>query len=101
MYSIPLEEGLEVIITPTQGGFSIKSSIAECPKGKEPEFLTQAMTANVFGQGTDHCVLGLDESGKYITLNREIDYRNNYSDFSHIIEDFIYMIDFWRDEAAE
>jgi len=102
VYSIPLEGDLSVVISEMPEGFTLTSEVVSCPGEKEEEFLTQAMLANLFGQGTQECVLGLNESGKMLTLARNIeDNTIEYKEFMDIIEDFINSVDFWRAEVAE
>lgn len=98
-YVIPLEEGLSVSITDIPQGFIIKSSVAAFPTNKQEAFATDAMLANLFGQGTCGSVLGLLPEGNTLTLTRVVDYPIDYKEFKGIIEDFINMVDFWREEA--
>lgn len=100
VYVLPLEEEVRITISAAAGsGFSLQCQLAPCPKVKEEEFLTQAMLANLFGQGTRGGVLGLTEDGNVLTLSKVIENDLEYKDFKDIIEDFINAVDFWRDEA--
>ena len=52
-YSIPLDEGLSVLVSKTaSGGYMLKSAVAPYPATKGEAFATDAMLANLFGQGT-------------------------------------------------
>lgn len=99
VYSLPLEEGLTVVIASMPHGFSISAALAPAPKDKEEAFFTSALLGNLFGQGTRGAVLGLSEDGRMLTLSRVIDYDINYKEFKDLIEDFINSVDFWREEA--
>jgi hypothetical protein len=98
VYAIPLEEGIKVMLTETFPGFQLSSNVIECPN-KQEAFFTQALLANLFGQGTRGGVLGLKPDGKMVTITRVIQEDPNYKDFRNILEDFINSIDFWREEA--
>lgn len=97
-YLIPLEDGINVMITPTPNGFSLFSELIELPKENEEDVYYQSLIANLFGQGTNGSLLGLNEQGNLLTLSRVVDYNISYQDFKEIIEDFINSIDFWKEE---
>jgi hypothetical protein len=80
-------------------GFIMKCSLAPYPKVNEGDFSSNAMLANLFGQGTRGAILGLTPEGNTLTLTRIIDYQVDYKEFKEILEDFISAVDFWRDEA--
>ncbi len=99
VYMIPLEKDLAIVISKSDTGISLVSDVVECPETKREEFLSNMLLANLFGQGTTHAVLGLNKTGKKITLSRHISHDVNYEEFSDIFEDFINTVDFWKDEA--
>lgn len=98
-YALPLEEGLTIMISEISNGFQLKCSVAPYPKAREEEFLTQAMLANLFGQGTMGAALGLTMDGNTLTLTLPVDYPVDYKEFREIVEDFINSVDFWHEEA--
>lgn len=99
VYSLPLEEGLTVVITSIPSGFSLSATLAAVPRDKEELFYTRTLLGNLFGQGTRGAVLALSEDGRMLTISRVIDYDVNYKEFKDLIEDFINSVDFWREEA--
>lgn len=99
VYEIPVDEGIDVKIAPIPQGFAVTCSISDVPNQFEEEFYTQALIANLYGKGTEGCVLGLNSEGKGLTLSREIDYNIEYKEFADLIEDFLNSVDFWRQEA--
>lgn len=99
-YSLPLEEGLSVNMTEIPNGYILKSAVAPYPKAKEELFLTQAMLANLFGQGTKGAILGLNLEGTLLTLTLVVDYPTEYKEFRESLEDFLNTMDFWREEAV-
>lgn len=98
-YALPLDDGLNVMISEMPQGFMLKSTLAQCPKVNEEMFLTQMMLANLFGQGTKGAILGLNTDGNQLVLTQTIDYPASYKDFRDLLEDFINTVDFWREEA--
>ena len=101
VYVLSIDEGLEITISDLAPGFSFHCAIAPCPKVNEETFLTQAMLANLFGQGTEGAVLGLDEEGNILTLSIENAQEIDYKIFQETLEDFLNAVDYWRDEVAE
>ena len=99
IYSLPLEDGLFINMTDIPEGFILKCNVAPYPKVKEELFVTQAMLANLFGQGTKGAILGLNSDGTILTLTMIIDYPVDYKDFRNSLEDFINVMDFWREES--
>lgn len=99
IYTLPLDEGLSVIISSNSQGIAFSSKLAPIPKNKEEAFYTEALLGNLFGQGTRGAILGLSEDGRMLTLSREIDYDIGYKEFKELLEDFINSVDFWREEA--
>lgn len=99
VYTFPVNESLSILISDIPHGFSITCTIVDSPKKNEEEFFSQALLANMFGNGTDGCALGLTEDGEQLILSRSIDYEVNFQEFMDIIEDFLNAVDLWRQEA--
>jgi len=99
VYSLPLEEGLKITMADSPNGFILKCAIAPYPKEREEIFATQALLANLFGQGTKGAVLGMTTDGNTLTLTQEISYQVDYKEFMEILEDFINTVDMWYDET--
>jgi len=97
-YILPIGN-LHINMTDIPNGFIMKCSLAPYPKVNEETFSSNAMLANLFGQGTRGAVLGLTPDSNTLTLSRVIDYQVDYKEFKEILEDFISAVDFWRDEA--
>lgn len=100
VYAIPLDEDLNVLITEIPRGFELTCTVCESPTEQQEEFYTQALFANLFSQGTEGCVLGLDATGEDVTLSRLVDYDINYQEFRDIIEDFLNSVEFWVQETG-
>lgn len=98
-YSLPLEDDLTVSVTPIPNGFTLYCSLIACPQTNRESFFSQLLLANLFGQGTRGAILGLNEDGNRLTLSKTIDYTIDYKGFRDVIEDFINVIDFWREET--
>lgn len=99
-YTIRLDDDIIININDLgAGGLSLTASLAPCPKEQQEAFFTNAMLANLFGQGTKGAILGLNLEGTKLTLSKVINYEIDYKQFRDIMEDFINTIDFWRDEA--
>lgn len=99
VYALPLEEGLAINISEIGQGVQFTSNIAPFPKANQEMFATRAMFGNLFGQGTHDAVLGLTADGNTLTLTRAIEYNIDYKEFRENLEDFITVVDLWREEA--
>ena len=56
---------------------------------------------NLFGIGTRGAVLGASIDGNLLTLSKEVEYTPDYKEFKDLVEDFINMVDYWREEALK
>lgn len=99
VYAIPVDENVSVFVSSIPRGFTLRCQVAPIAPENEEIFYTHVLQANLFGQGTDGSILGLDSEGKQLILSREIDYNIEYKEFSELIEDFLNSVDFWREEA--
>ncbi len=100
-YKLPLEEDLAINITPLSKGFYLFCNITPCPKANREVFYSDALLANLFGQGTHGAILGLSEDGGRVTLSYAADYSVEYKEFRDSLEDFINTVDFWREEIRK
>ena len=96
-YIITFDE-IDVEIGDTSGGCSLFSTLGPIPQENPADFLTDAMNANLFGQGTDGAVLALSDDYKTVTLNKDIPIIHNYIDFRNNLEDFVNTAEFWIDK---
>lgn len=99
VYEIPLEEGTDVKLSVLPEGFLLSCEVIEVPSERLEAFYTEAMLANLLGQGTKGAVLGLNLAGNLLTLTRAVEYNVDYKDFKELVEDFLNTVDFWRDEV--
>ncbi len=100
VYEFPVDENISAFISEIPHGFTLTCTIADCPPSEhDEEFYTQALLANLFGEGTDGCILGIDEEAKKLTLARKIDYEIDYKEFRDIVEDFLNTVEFWQQEV--
>lgn len=99
IYALPIDRGVAINITEVPNGVMLTCNFALYPIAQQETFATTALLGNLFGQGTRGAVLGLTPDGKTLTLTQVIEYHIEYRNFKEILEDFINMVDFWRDEA--
>lgn len=100
-YAFPIDEGVIALISEYEQGFSLSCVIGECPAEKIEEFYFNAMLANLFGQGTKGAILGLSDDYRFVTLTLESSYADSYREFRDKLEDFLNMVDFWREEINQ
>jgi hypothetical protein len=100
-YRISLKDSIELLFSDLKPGVSISSHIAACPTKNREDFFIWIMRANLLGQGTGKCRIGLDSEEKLLTLSLGLPYEMNYSTFREKVEDFINYIVYWREEIAQ
>jgi hypothetical protein len=99
VYHFPVDEEVTILITEIPRGFEFTCSICPCPEKGLEEFFTHALFANLFAQGTEGCVLGLDAEGEFVTLSRTVDYEISFQEFKDMLEDFVNSVSFWKEET--
>jgi hypothetical protein len=100
VFAIPLEEDVRLIVTSLpRGGVSLKCQVTQIPRNRQEELFEELMRANLFGEGTQGAILGLNEEGSHLTLCQEINYDIDFPQFRDRVEDFINSVDFWREEV--
>ena len=100
VYMFPVDENIGIDISEIPHGFTLACTFGECPEENEEEFYTHALLANLFGQGTDQSVLGLDAEAKRLSLSRKVDYPIEYREFRDMVEDFLNAVEFWNEESS-
>lgn len=82
-------------------GFQISATLGPIPSDYQELFFAKLLRANLFFQATAGAILGLDESGSELTLQYLHPVKATYRDFSAALEDFMNVIDFWKQEMIE
>lgn len=100
-YQLSFENNITVDLSTLEQSYILKSTIGPCPKQNLEAFFTKALEANLFGRGTRGASIGLSPDGNLLTLSLELDYNSGYRDFKEKLEDFVNVIDFWREEALK
>lgn len=97
-FIIEITKEIEVKIFDLDPGFYFLTNIANCPNEKKEDLFIYLMRANLLGQGTGRCRIGMDMEEKFLTLSYLIDYEVNYIEFKEKLEDFVNYINFWKKE---
>lgn len=100
-FILPFDNNIEVEAIEFEKSHMLKSIIGSCPEQNLEAFLLKTMEANLFGMGTRGAVIGLNEEGKVLTLSMELDYNSTFKEFKEKLEDFISVLDFWRNQALK
>jgi hypothetical protein len=82
-------------------GALLTTPICPYPKGNQELLLTYLMKANFLGQGTLGGIIGLDAARNFLTLSFHIPYDMNYRHFRESVEDFINILDYWKEEVSK
>lgn len=98
-YTLPFDDNIEVRVIQSANSYIFKGIIGPCPQANKDAFIIKIMEANLFGRGTRGGIIGLTEDGNLLTLTAELDYNSSYKEFKEKLEDFVSILDFWRNEA--
>lgn len=100
-YQLPFANDVLVLaLFSPEGTYQFKSSIGKNPELKPEDFYVKALEATLFGKGTRGAAIGLDEERKLLTLSLEVDYNSTYKDWKEKLEDFVNVLEYWRNELA-
>ncbi len=97
-YYFHFEDNIDIEIKELKESILLKSQIELSPKKNEEIFLLKALEANLFGVGTEHAVIGLEEN--QLILSRELDDNISYEDFKEKLGKFIHILHYWRLEST-
>lgn len=96
-FAIALDDKV-ISIMESSPGFKLYCSLGYAPGEQIEEFYTNMLRGNLFGQTTRYSSLGLDETGNNVVVNYHFPLRPAYKDFRNAVEDFINVIDFWKNQ---
>jgi hypothetical protein len=99
-YLIPLEKDLTIRVSESSFGIYFSCEIALLPKAKRETFYGRLLLANLFGQGTNGAVLGLNEDGNKVLLTHLLELDADYQSLHDALEDMINTVDYWREETV-
>lgn len=99
VYQIPIDEGVNIMVTEVGQGFLLKGDVAPPPKVQQGDYFALIMNANLLGKETHGNVLGLSEEGDTVVLTRHVEQEMKYKEFSYILEDFFNQVEFWKEET--
>jgi hypothetical protein len=103
-FFIPIDENAAILLSEEGGHFLLESAFGEIPAdprwtGRE-EFFRDLLLGNLLGQATRGAILSLDEKGEKLHLAMRIPDNTPFPRFMEKLEDFIDVIDFWREELS-
>lgn len=100
-YTLLFDGDITVSISREGSSHSFKSIIGQAPMSDTDSFFLRVMDANLFGSGTKGAAIGWNEEDNLLTLSLERDYNRSYKEFKSRLEDFVNVIEFWRQEALK
>jgi len=100
MYPLQLGNNL-VSIKDLEPGMALHAQMCALPTKKKEELFIYLCRANLLGQGTGGCRIGIERDEKFLTLSLGLPYEMNYQTFRETVEDFVNYLAFWREEVAK
>ncbi|MEM8628972.1 MAG: type III secretion system chaperone [Chlamydiota bacterium] len=91
---------VSIDIRNTSPGCFFHSLVHPVPSSHKEEVYMRAMQGNLLGQGTGGNVLALDDSGKFLTLSRDLYQPTEYLFFRETLEEFFNYVRYWKEEIA-
>ena len=101
IYLFPFNDTITAKMVDLEPGISVSSTLCDCPKRNREDLFIWLMRANLLGQGTGGCRIGLDANEKVLTLSLGLPYEINYPIFKEKFEDFINYVIYWREEIGK
>lgn len=101
VFQLSLNDDVTITITDLDPGGLFFSRLCVLHKDFREEIFTYIMRANLLGQGTFDCQIGLETDEKFLTLSRSIPYEIDYTTFKEALELFANTLSIWREEIAK
>ncbi|MCP5492516.1 MAG: type III secretion system chaperone [Chlamydiales bacterium] len=79
-------------------GFLFKAVLGPLPNEEVEEHLIYYSKANLVGQGTGRCRIGLDADGKQLVMVMHDPEDISYQGFKERTEEFANFVDYWKDQ---
>ena len=95
-----LNSEIEVILLDLSPGISMNCPLILCPQKNREDLFISLGQANLLGQGTGGCAIGLDANEKFLTLSLVLAYEINYSTFKERFESFVNYVIYWKEEIG-
>lgn len=100
-FKITISNGLEIEMTHEEDTFYFSSHLCALPENRREELFIYLMKANLFGEGTGGCVLGLTQDEKFLTLSYKTNSEINFKTFKEKFEDFLNYHLYWKEEVTQ
>ncbi len=100
-FKLKLRDGLEIEIIHEENMFYLSSHICALPETRREELFIYLMKANLFGEGTAGCVLGLTQDEKFLTISLQTNSEINFKTFKEKFEDFLNYQLYWNEEVIQ
>jgi hypothetical protein len=98
----PLQFGNDTVsVKDLEPGMALHAQMCTLPTKKKEELFMYLCRANLLGQGTGGCRIGIDEKEKFLTLSLGLPYEMNYQTFKETLEDFVNYVYFWKAEVTK
>ena len=101
VFLFPFNDTINAKCIDLEPGLGLACTICECPKRKKEDLFIWLMRANLLGQGTGGCRIGVDKDEKVLTLSLGLPYEINYSVFKEKFEVFVNYVIYWREEIEK
>lgn len=95
LFVIPLGDDLEINLNAIDAGFTMVSTLGDCPTVEKAEFYVKLLEGNMLGQFTKGATLGLDQNDK-VVVSLYVKEAPQFQDFFDTLEDFIDTVDTWK-----
>lgn len=101
VFVFPISDTISAKCVDLEPGCAFSADICQCPKARKEDLFIWLMRANLLGQGTGGCRIGLDKDEKVLTLSLGIPYEIDYRVFRERFEDFVNFVLYWREEIGK
>lgn len=101
VYGFSIGDGISVSVVDKGGEVTVSAAFGPLPRQEQEKFYTTIMSADLFFQGTDRSTLGIDDKGEKLVIKKVIDHDMDDKQFSEEMEDFLNMVDFWKNKMQE
>lgn len=101
VYMFSTGEDVTVSVIDKNGDIALTATFGPLPQGDQEMFYTDLLTADLFYQGTERSVLGINTENKKFIVKKIIDRPINDKEFTDEMEDFLNTVEVWREKVAE
>ena len=101
VYVFGIGDDVAVSVVDKNDKIAISASFGPMPEQQKEAFYTDLLTADLFYQGTERSILGINSAENKVVVKKIIDHEMDDKEFTDEMEDFLNTLTLFRERVAQ